>query len=422
MSAKQAKYGVFISYCHEDAQYVSPIVDIISASRPDLVFQDTKAIVKGKKWGPQLQEALDEASLVIVFWCKHSAHSQYVKDEYEKAIQTRKDILPVLLDDCDLDPHLADYQWIDLQNVTTHQKSAAVPAPGKSIPVLRYKKLVLVFFGLLILSATFFLVQRSNKSAVASEAKHGHPDNVSLDTMQVGSSTANTDSAAQPRAEQLHKLVLAKQKSQQDLAQLVQQMRKQPAHYNRRDRFHADTAERLALQSKLSRVAAVTDSLNREMEELYAGDKADPVARQSIRKLHARQQRVNQQLVESVLQPSNDTALQSNVHASRAVDDSLTELLAKAYPRISNGIPNHDSDSSATNPPVVTEQGNKNIYTHPVFIAIMVALLLGVAAIARSLFKFAQKQKHRTRNSNIAAETLMNEINLKLPATETGKQ
>ena len=65
------KYGVFISYSHEDQEYVAPIVKIITAMRKDLVFLDTTSIAAGKLWEPQLEQALTEADMVVVFWCRH---------------------------------------------------------------------------------------------------------------------------------------------------------------------------------------------------------------------------------------------------------------------------------------------------------------------------------------------------------------
>ena len=121
------KCGVFISYSHDDVKYVSPIVRIIKAIRTDLVFQDTVDIKPGQQWEPQLMGALTEAELVIVFWCHHSAGSEYVKKEYETAIEQKKDILPLLLDDCELAAPLAKYQWIDLRTAIFHRKKRQKP-------------------------------------------------------------------------------------------------------------------------------------------------------------------------------------------------------------------------------------------------------------------------------------------------------
>lgn len=117
------KYGVFISYSHEDRKYVTPIVKLVKAMREDLVFQDTTDILPRKKWEPQLQKALDEAQILVLFWCRHAASSVEVKKEYQMAIKKNKDILPLLLDNSRLDSLLAGYQGIDLQEAVYHHAS-----------------------------------------------------------------------------------------------------------------------------------------------------------------------------------------------------------------------------------------------------------------------------------------------------------
>lgn len=111
---------VFISYSHEDASRIQPIVDLIRTLKAGSVFQDSRSIQAGKEWEPQLLSALQRASCVVVFWCEHSATSEYVKKEYERAVSDRKDVLPLLLDDTELPSPLAAYQWIDLRGSYVH--------------------------------------------------------------------------------------------------------------------------------------------------------------------------------------------------------------------------------------------------------------------------------------------------------------
>lgn len=115
------KYGVFISYSHDDAQLVLPVVQLVSSMREDLVFLDTKDLLPGKKWEPQLLSALDESAIVIVFWCQHSEKSENVRKELKQAIAAGKDIIPLLLDSTALDSALKDYQWIDFRYTMNHQ-------------------------------------------------------------------------------------------------------------------------------------------------------------------------------------------------------------------------------------------------------------------------------------------------------------
>ena len=118
------KYGVFISYSHEDSSLIAPVVALIKTLRKDLVFHDVQDINAGKLWEPQLNKALMDANLVIVFWCKHSAVSDYVEKEYKFAIENTKDILPLLLDDSKLPGVLSAYQYIDVSKSISHPEAA----------------------------------------------------------------------------------------------------------------------------------------------------------------------------------------------------------------------------------------------------------------------------------------------------------
>ena len=95
----------FISYARLDADVVTPIVQIMRAVGAD-TFQDTDSIPAGKKWRPVIEESLDNADIVLVFWSKGSSQSVEVEKEWRRAIEAGKDILPVLLDYTFLEPIL----------------------------------------------------------------------------------------------------------------------------------------------------------------------------------------------------------------------------------------------------------------------------------------------------------------------------
>ena len=115
--------NIFVSYSHRDAELVSPVVKLLRLNTP-LVFHDTDSIPTGKKWREQVSHALDQAHLVVLFWCAHSSRSDEVENEYRSALQLHKDILPVLLDDTPLPAALGEFQWIDFRSVVrpSHEK------------------------------------------------------------------------------------------------------------------------------------------------------------------------------------------------------------------------------------------------------------------------------------------------------------
>ncbi len=119
------KKGVFISYSHADKDRLAPVVKLIRVFKPDLVFQDYDNLEVGKPWEPQLLEALANADLVAVFWCSHSAQSDWVKKEYQLAIQKAKDVLPIMLDDTPMPQDLSAYQGIDMRGTVAHKTKQA---------------------------------------------------------------------------------------------------------------------------------------------------------------------------------------------------------------------------------------------------------------------------------------------------------
>ncbi len=120
------KKGVFISYSHADKEFIAPVVKLIRGLRQDLVFQDYDNLEVGKPWEAQLLEALAKAGLVVVFWCSHSAQSDWVKKEYRLAIQKAKDIMPIMLDDSKMPHDLSAYQGINMSGFISHGSKKSI--------------------------------------------------------------------------------------------------------------------------------------------------------------------------------------------------------------------------------------------------------------------------------------------------------
>src|SRR5262245_69363 len=106
--------SIFVSYSHQDIGLVQPVVRLLRATE-DLVFQDLDSIKPGRKWRREIGGALYAAHLVVLFWCYHSSRSAEVRREYELALTTGKDVLPVLLDTTPLPEQLNEFQWVDFR-------------------------------------------------------------------------------------------------------------------------------------------------------------------------------------------------------------------------------------------------------------------------------------------------------------------
>jgi len=110
------KLTIFVSYSHQDARLVMPVVRLLRATE-GLVFLDADSIKPCKKWQQEITKGLETAKLVVVFWCNHSGQSAEVKKEYAAAIAGGKDLLPVLLDSYPVPDDLAEFQWIDFREI-----------------------------------------------------------------------------------------------------------------------------------------------------------------------------------------------------------------------------------------------------------------------------------------------------------------
>jgi hypothetical protein len=108
--------NVFVSYSHADALLVSPVVKLLRVNK-SLVFQDIEDIQPGKRWQSEIAKALSESNLVVVFWCTHANRSKEVSQEWQAAIEQKKDLLPLLLDTTPLPQQLAEFQWIDFRGM-----------------------------------------------------------------------------------------------------------------------------------------------------------------------------------------------------------------------------------------------------------------------------------------------------------------
>jgi hypothetical protein len=116
-------WRLFVSHATEDALVVGLLVQIIRAaetSRRNVVFWARDSIQPGADWKVELEKSMTAARKALVFWCAHSASSEWVKWEYELALQLKKVTVPVRLDDTPLPPPLNKLQAIDCRPFRTH--------------------------------------------------------------------------------------------------------------------------------------------------------------------------------------------------------------------------------------------------------------------------------------------------------------
>lgn len=105
---------IFISYSSIDRIRTTGLAMLLKAMGHQ-VFHDHDTILPGRRWKAALQEGLDDADAVMVFWTKHAARSDWVRKEYEYFLAKYPDrvLAPVLGDDTPLTALLETRQGAD---------------------------------------------------------------------------------------------------------------------------------------------------------------------------------------------------------------------------------------------------------------------------------------------------------------------
>ncbi|MBA7493203.1 hypothetical protein ES702_03759 [subsurface metagenome] len=109
-----SQYTVFISYSRKDSAIIGPLTRLMGLGGGK-VFRDNDSIAPGQRWELLIADSIRNAKTFVVFWSKNSSKSNAVQKEIVLAINQRKDVVPVLLDNTTLNIELAAYQWLDFQ-------------------------------------------------------------------------------------------------------------------------------------------------------------------------------------------------------------------------------------------------------------------------------------------------------------------
>lgn len=105
---------VFVSYAHEDEEFVTQLHGKLSEAGVD-VWQDVHDIRTGDNWGEEINDAIANSVLLILVLSAASARSQYVTYEFAFATGARIPVLPVLIGSGKFHPHIRAMQMIDFR-------------------------------------------------------------------------------------------------------------------------------------------------------------------------------------------------------------------------------------------------------------------------------------------------------------------
>lgn len=111
---------LFLSYSREDSQLIVSLAKLLRTATTAPVFLDQDSIKPGELWQDVIAESIQRATQVYVFWCEHAAGSTWVRQEFQRAIELGKPIIPVVLDRTVLPKELALYQTLDISGTSGH--------------------------------------------------------------------------------------------------------------------------------------------------------------------------------------------------------------------------------------------------------------------------------------------------------------
>jgi hypothetical protein len=109
------RYKFFVSYSRVDQSQVDYLISFLRVAT-EKVFRDTMNIPPGSIWSSETAKAIKNCETVLLFWCKHSAASDEVRKEFTKAIELKRKVVPVLLDETILPIELSMFQGVDLRD------------------------------------------------------------------------------------------------------------------------------------------------------------------------------------------------------------------------------------------------------------------------------------------------------------------
>lgn len=103
---------IFFSYSRDDSRFAFELAKELRAAGAN-VWLDQLDIDAGEKWDIAIENALQTANTLLVILSKTSVASENVMDEVSFAIEKRKNVVPVLMEECDIPFRLSRFHYAD---------------------------------------------------------------------------------------------------------------------------------------------------------------------------------------------------------------------------------------------------------------------------------------------------------------------
>ena len=130
-------FHVFVSYAHEDAHDLAPLLDALVARRDLRVFLDRLEIRPGMAWQEELANAIEASRKVVAFYSPAYLSSKICREEFNLARlrhAEEDDVLyPVLLRSAALPLYMRAIHYLDCREADGEKLRAAVDAMADAV-------------------------------------------------------------------------------------------------------------------------------------------------------------------------------------------------------------------------------------------------------------------------------------------------
>ena len=118
--AAEKQHLTFISYSKTNRGFALELAKELRASGFS-IWLDQLDIPKGSRWDDEVEKALTECKVFLVILTEKSIASQNVKDEIGYAIDSNKNILPILMEKVNVPFRLRRFQYVDFTDKSNNE-------------------------------------------------------------------------------------------------------------------------------------------------------------------------------------------------------------------------------------------------------------------------------------------------------------
>ena len=106
---------LFVSHSTQDNEWCRPFIAALKSADPSLdIWYDEYGLSGGTEWVQTLQKELQARDVVVLILSPEALASQWVGEEIQLAIATRKTLLPVMHKPTNISGFLLTRQWVDV--------------------------------------------------------------------------------------------------------------------------------------------------------------------------------------------------------------------------------------------------------------------------------------------------------------------